>query len=40
MTRAIIEIVLGKRPITPVMSIRFGVFSGQSATSQATLIDD
>lgn len=29
-TRAINEIVLGKRSITPAMSIRFGAFSGQS----------
>ena len=28
--RAINEIVLGKRAITPVMSIRFGAFFGQS----------
>jgi addiction module HigA family antidote len=28
--RAINEIVLGKRSITPVMSIRFGAFFGQS----------
>jgi antitoxin HigA-1 len=28
--RAINEIVLGKRTITPVMSIRFGAFFGQS----------
>ncbi len=28
--RAINEIVLGKRSITPAMSIRFGVFFGQS----------
>lgn len=28
--RAINEIVLGKRAITPAMSIRFGVFFGQS----------
>jgi len=28
--RAINEIVLGKRAITPVMSIRFGTFFGQS----------
>jgi len=28
--RAINEIVLGKRAITPTMSIRFGVFFGQS----------
>ena len=28
--RAINEIVLGKRSITPAMSIRFGAFSGQS----------
>jgi plasmid maintenance system antidote protein VapI len=28
--RAVNEIVLGKRSITPAMSIRFGVFSGQS----------
>ena len=30
--RAINEIVLGKRSITPSMSIRFGVFFGQSDT--------
>lgn len=30
--RAINEIVLGKRAITPPMSIRFGVFFGQSDT--------
>jgi len=30
--RAINEIVLGKRSITPAMSIRFGVFFGQSDT--------
>ena len=30
--RAINEIVLGKRSITPIMSIRFGVFFGQSET--------
>ncbi len=30
--RAINEIVLGKRSITPTMSIRFGVFFGQSDT--------
>ena len=30
--RAINEIVLGKRAITPAMSIRFGVFFGQSDT--------
>lgn len=30
--RAINEIVLGKRAITPVMSIRFGVFFGQTDT--------
>ena len=30
--RAINEIVLGKRSITPVMSIRFGAFFGQSET--------
>ena len=30
--RAIKEIVLGKRSITPAMSIRFGVFFGQSDT--------
>lgn len=30
--RAINEIVLGKRAITPLMSIRFGVFFGQSET--------
>ena len=30
--RAINEIVLGKRSITPAMSIRFGVFFGQSGT--------
>ena len=29
--RAINEIVLGKRTITPAMSIRFGAFFGQSA---------
>ena len=29
--RAINEIVLGKRAITPAMSIRFGAFFGQSA---------
>ena len=29
--RAINEIVLGKRSITPQMSIRFGAFFGQSA---------
>ena len=28
--RAINEIVLGKRSITPIMSIRFGLFFGQS----------
>jgi addiction module HigA family antidote len=28
--RAVNEIVLGKRAITPAMSIRFGVFFGQS----------
>lgn len=28
--RAVNEIVLGKRTITPTMSIRFGVFFGQS----------
>lgn len=28
--RAINEIVLGRRSITPIMSIRFGVFFGQS----------
>ena len=28
--RAINEIVLGKRPITPAMSLRFGAFFGQS----------
>jgi addiction module HigA family antidote len=28
--RAINEIVLGKRSITPLMSIRFGTFFGQS----------
>jgi addiction module HigA family antidote len=28
--RAINEIILGKRAITPAMSIRFGVFFGQS----------
>lgn len=28
--RAINEIVLGKRSITPLMSIRFGAFFGQS----------
>jgi addiction module HigA family antidote len=28
--RAINEIVLGKRAITPIMSIRFGAFFGQS----------
>lgn len=28
--RAINEIVLGKRPIAPTMSIRFGAFFGQS----------
>lgn len=28
--RAVNEIVLGKRPITPAMSIRFGAFFGQS----------
>ena len=28
--RAVNEIVLGKRAITPLMSIRFGVFFGQS----------
>jgi addiction module HigA family antidote len=28
--RAVNEIVLGKRAITPVMSIRFGAFFGQS----------
>jgi len=28
--RAVNEIVLGRRSITPVMSIRFGVFFGQS----------
>jgi antitoxin HigA-1 len=30
--RAINEIVLGKRSITPAMSIRFGAFFGQSDT--------
>lgn len=30
--RAINEIVLGKRAITPAMSIRFGAFFGQSDT--------
>ena len=30
--RGINEIVLGKRAITPTMSIRFGVFFGQSDT--------
>lgn len=30
--RAINEIVLGKRSITPAMSIRFGAFFGQSPT--------
>ena len=30
--RAINEIVLGKRSITPAMSIRFGAFFGQSET--------
>jgi addiction module HigA family antidote len=30
--RAINEIVDGKRPITPSMSIRFGAFFGQSDT--------
>ncbi len=30
--RAINEIVLGKRSITPAMSIRFGIFFGQSDT--------
>jgi addiction module HigA family antidote len=30
--RAVNEIVLGKRSITPAMSIRFGVFFGQSDT--------
>ena len=30
--RAINEIVLGKRAITPPMSIRFGAFFGQSET--------
>jgi addiction module HigA family antidote len=30
--RRINEIVLGKRAITPVMSIRFGAFFGQSDT--------
>jgi addiction module HigA family antidote len=30
MARAINEIVLGKRSITPAMSIRFGAFFGQS----------
>jgi len=30
--RAINEIVLGKRSITPIMSIRFGSFFGQSET--------
>lgn len=30
--RAINEIVLGKRSITPAMSIRFGAFFGQSQT--------
>ncbi|MFP4157037.1 MAG: HigA family addiction module antidote protein [Verrucomicrobia bacterium] len=30
--RAINEIVLGKRSITPTMSIRFGAFFGQSET--------
>jgi len=30
--RAINEIVLGKRSITPAMSMRFGVFFGQSDT--------
>ena len=30
--RAINEIVLGKRAITPLMSIRFGAFFGQSET--------
>jgi len=29
--RAVNEIVLGKRAITPAMSIRFGAFFGQSA---------
>jgi len=29
--RAINEIVLGKRSVTPAMSIRFGAFFGQSA---------
>ena len=29
--RAVTEIVLGKRAITPAMSIRFGAFFGQSA---------
>ena len=30
--RAVNEIVLGKRSITPTMSIRFGAFFGQSET--------
>jgi addiction module HigA family antidote len=30
--RAINEIILGKRAITPAMPIRFGVFFGQSDT--------
>lgn len=30
--RAVNEIVLGKRSITPVMSIRFGAFFGQTET--------
>lgn len=30
--RAVNEIVLGKRAITPLMSIRFGAFFGQSET--------
>jgi len=30
MARAINEIVLGRRTITPIMSIRFGAFFGQS----------
>jgi addiction module HigA family antidote len=30
--RAVNEIVLGKRAITPAMSIRFGTFFGQSET--------
>lgn len=30
--RAVNEIVLGKRAITPTMSIRFGAFFGQSET--------